>query len=73
MKRRKSEVELEKDLRSAFAAFDVENKGFITKEELLSGLSYLGEDITKEELDSFVGDSDSITYLKFRNLLASSE
>lgn len=53
------EDDAEKDLRAAFAVFDQDHNGFITREELISAMSFLGENLTEADIDDLIMKADT--------------
>lgn len=52
------EDDAEKDLRAAFAVFDQDHNGFITRDELISAMSFLGENLTEADVDNLIMKAD---------------
>lgn len=48
------EDDLSKDLIAAFRVFDVDHKGYITKNELRSAMEMIGEPVTEHQLTEFI-------------------
>ncbi|KAI1286662.1 Calcium-binding protein E63-1 [Halotydeus destructor] len=68
------EEDAEKDLRAAFAVFDVDHNGFITKEELKEGMKLMGENMSEFDLDVLLNQTDvdkdgQINYEEFITML----
>ncbi|XP_050304524.1 calcium-binding protein E63-1 [Anthonomus grandis grandis] len=65
----------DQDLLAAFKVFDMDNDGFITKDELRIAMEMIGEDVTEDQLDHImeVADTDKdgkINYKEFSHLLS---
>ncbi len=54
-----SEPDRKAQLREAFARFDHDSSGKISAKELRQAMASLGEELTDEELDAMMNDSDS--------------
>ncbi|KAK5645345.1 hypothetical protein RI129_006645 [Pyrocoelia pectoralis] len=48
------EDETSKDLIAAFRVFDVERKGYVTKNELRAAMEMMGESVTESQLNDFI-------------------
>lgn len=64
----------EKDLRAAFAVFDQDHNGFITRDELRSGLAIMGENLSESDIDDLLNLADvdkdgQINYEEFIQIL----
>ena len=46
-------------MEEAFAVFDVDKDGYITKSELRQVMNRLGESLTDEQLDAMIREADS--------------
>lgn len=70
------EDEDERELKEAFRVLDKGNKGTIHVEDLKWILKSLGDDITDEEIDDMIAETDTdgsgtVDYDEFRNLMVS--
>lgn len=59
----------------AFAVFDVDKDGFITKSELRQVMNRLGENLTEEQLDAMIEEADKdgdgkINEIEFKALMS---
>ena len=69
-----NDPELEQDLRAAFAVFDQDGNGFLSRSELRAAMNVLKEeDITDEELDRLMlhADKDGDGRIGFEDFFAS--
>lgn len=48
------EDDISKDLIAAFRVFDVDQKGYITKNELRTAMEMIGEPVTEHQLTEFI-------------------
>ncbi|XP_019881816.1 calcium-binding protein E63-1 isoform X2 [Aethina tumida] len=70
-----SEEDHQRDLKAAFQVFDMDNDGFITRDELRIAMEMIGETVTEEQLTQFIviADTDKdgrINYEEFSKLLS---
>ncbi|CAG2167552.1 unnamed protein product [Oppiella nova] len=68
------DTDVEEDLHAAFAVFDIDKNGFITKDELKSAMQLMGETITDRDLDQLLSATDidkdgKINYEEFIKIL----
>lgn len=59
----------------AFAVFDVDKDGFITKSELRQVMNRLGENLTEDQLDAMIEEADKdgdgkINEIEFKALMS---
>lgn len=47
------------ELREAFYMYDMNNDGYITKEEFRTTMKSLGENLTEEEVDAMMSQADT--------------
>ena len=47
------------ELREAFYMYDMNNDGYITKEEFRTTMKSLGENLTEEEIDAMMSQADT--------------
>lgn len=69
-----SSEEAEKDLRAAFAVFDQDHDGFITRDEMKQAMELMGEQLTDADLDKLLALTDTdldgqINYEEFIRML----
>ena len=62
-------------MEEAFAVFDVDKDGFITKSELRQVMNRLGENLTEEQLDAMIEEADKdgdgkINEIEFKALMS---
>ncbi|CAG2216529.1 troponin C-like isoform X1 [Mytilus edulis] len=74
--RKLKEDEDERELRDAFRVLDKQNKGTIPVDDLRWILKSLGDDITEEELDDMIAETDTdgsgtVDYEEFKSLMTS--
>ena len=54
-----SSVDANAELREAFYMYDMNNDGYITKEEFRTTMKSLGENLTEEEVDAMMSQADT--------------
>lgn len=54
-----SEEDHQRDLKAAFQVFDMDNDGFITRDELRIAMEMIGETVTEEQLTQFIVIADT--------------
>lgn len=64
----------EKDLRAAFAVFDQDQNGYITRDELKEAMQLMGEELSEQDIDGVLLKSDTdhdgmINYDEFIRML----
>lgn len=74
--RKLKEDEDERELREAFRVLDKQNKGTIPVDDLRWILKSLGDDLTEEELDDMINETDTdgsgtVDYEEFKSLMTS--
>ncbi|KAL3877176.1 hypothetical protein ACJMK2_034921 [Sinanodonta woodiana] len=74
--RKVKEDEDERELREAFRVLDKQNKGVIPVEDLKWILKSLGDDLTEEEIDDMIAETDTdgsgtVDYEEFKSLMSS--
>lgn len=74
--RKLKEDEDERELREAFRVLDKQNKGTIPVDDLRWILQSLGDDLTEEELDDMINETDTdgsgtVDYEEFKSLMTS--
>ena len=54
-----SPIDANAELREAFYMYDMNNDGYITKEEFRTTMKTLGENLTEEEVDAMMSQADT--------------